>query len=59
MTHRLCDMPHSYVRHDTYTCPCDMTHRLCDMTHSYVRHDTYSCPRCCCHRPSGMFPHVK
>ena len=30
----MCDMTHSYVRHDSF---------MCDMTHSHVRHDSFIC----------------
>jgi len=49
---RMCDLTHSYVRHDSFIRAtwlihtCDMTHSyvphdVCDMTHSYVRHDSF------------------
>ena len=34
----VCDMTHSHVWHDAFTCVTWRFH-MCDMTHSYVRHD--------------------
>jgi len=39
---RMCDMTHSYVRHDSFICATWLIH-MCDMTHSYVRHDSFIC----------------
>jgi len=52
----MCDMTHSYVRHDLFMCVtspcllsvtwllyiCRLIH-MCDMTHSYVWHDPFTC----------------
>jgi len=38
----MCDMTHSYLRHDTFICATWRIH-MCDMTHSYLRHDTFIC----------------
>ena len=38
----MCDMTHSYVRHDSFICVTWLTHMF-DMTHSYVRHDSFMC----------------
>ena len=35
----MCDMTHSYVRHDSFICVTWLIH-VCDMTHSYVWHDS-------------------
>jgi len=38
----MCDMTHSYVRHDAFVWVTRLIH-MCDMTHSYVRHDAFIC----------------
>jgi len=38
----MCDMTHSYVRHDAFICVTWLVH-MCDMTHSYVWHDSLIC----------------
>ena len=38
----MCDMTHSYVRHDSFICVTWLIH-MCDMTHSYVWHDSFIC----------------
>jgi len=38
----LCDMTHSYVRHDSFICATWLI-LMCDMTHSYERHDSCIC----------------
>ena len=37
---RMCDITHSYVRYDPFTCVIWLIH-TCDMTHSYVWHDSF------------------
>ena len=36
----MCDMTHSHVWHDSFTCVTWLIH-MCDMTHPYVRHDSF------------------
>ena len=38
----MCDMTHSYLRHDASICATWRIH-MCDMTHSYVWHDAFIC----------------
>jgi len=38
----LCDVTHSYMQHDSFTCATWLIRR-CDMTHSYVQHDSFIC----------------
>ena len=38
----MCDMTHSYVRHDSFIRVTWLMH-TCDMTHSYVWHDSFIC----------------
>jgi len=38
----MCDMPHSYVWHDSFTCVTWLIH-MCDMTQSYVWHASLIC----------------
>ena len=41
MTHiRMCDMTHSYVRHDSFICVTWLIH-MCNMAHSYVWHNSF------------------
>ena len=52
----MCNMTHSHVRHDAFTCPtrlfnmCDMTwlNHVCDMTHWHVWHDSSIPTLCMC-----------
>jgi len=41
----MCDMTHSYVRHDSFLCFLCATWLIfmCHTTHSYVRHDSFMC----------------
>ena len=41
----ICDMAHSYVRHDSFVCATWLIY-MCDMTHLYVRHDSFICATC-------------
>jgi len=38
----ICDVTHSYVRHDSFECATWRIH-MCNMTHPYVRHDSFIC----------------
>jgi len=38
----MCDMTHSYVWHDSFTCVTWLIH-MCDMTHLHVWHDSFIC----------------
>jgi len=38
----MCDMTHSHVWHDSFTCVTWLIH-MCDMTHSHVWHDEFTC----------------
>jgi len=38
----MCDMSHSYVRHDSFISVTELIH-MCDMTHSYVWHNSFMC----------------
>jgi len=38
----MCDMTHSYVRHDSFICATWLIH-MCDMTHSFVMREWMTC----------------
>jgi len=54
-THYMCDMIHSYVRHDSFMCVtwlwlihmCAMTHYRCDTTRPHISHDSSIYLTCC------------
>ena len=53
----MCDMTHSYVWHDSFTCVTWLIH-MCDMTHSCVWHDSFTCVTWLIHMCDMTHSHV-